>query len=161
MFLHNFVNFLLTKRSPCIHGNFYFRVFYRFIPRNHIFFQNKYIINNNKFENLSRGPTVILWLNRYIRCRRARSDSLRKMFGKNGSVAEYILYSEIHRSPRATRLVRAAEKGMPMLGWIPRGLAASWFPNVNLYLCTGKRKKKGRWKRTTSGRQCKSRGSHG
>ena len=71
-----------------------------------------------------------------------------KILKKNGSISSRVLYSVIHRSPRATRSARPcgtmdgrkryADVGMNT----QRGLAGPWFPNVNLYLYTEKGRKK-------------------
>lgn len=92
------------------------------------------------------------------------------MSSKNGSISRRVLYSEIRRLPRATRPARpcgtvAAEKGMPMLGWIPAGPCGPVVSKRKLILIYRKGKKRKRRREdgeATSVWQCEeSRGAHG
>lgn len=74
------------------------------------------------------------------------------MSSKNGSISPRVLYSEVRRSPRATRPARPCgtvrqKKVCRCWDEYRRGLVGPQFTNVNLYLYTEKgRKKKGGWR---------------
>lgn len=75
------------------------------------------------------------------------------MSSKNSFISPRVLYSEVRRSPRATRPARPCgtvrqKKVCRCWDEYRRGFVGPWFPNVNLYLYTEKgRKKKGGWRR--------------